>query len=273
MNAVRLRLRISLAIMMFVLVLGTFVFTILEGRSFFDALYFSVVTMATVGYGDIIPVTKAGKILVLFVIIGGVGTFMSVLANATELFIEKRDEEHRSLKINMISGLFFSEIGDSLLSHFLSLDENREELKNILMISAAWKDDEFKKARIVLKEHKSSIIAQNEDLEPLDRLLDDKKDFLLRLLENPTLLEHGSFTEIIRATFHLREELSSRRKYTSLPAADLKHISGDMERVYRLVLPVWISYMDHLRSHYPYLYSFSVRVNPFKDDHSPVIQA
>lgn len=271
MNAVRLRLRISLGIMIFVLVLGTFVFTVLEKRPFFDALYFSVVTMATVGYGDIIPVTRAGRILVIFVIIGGVGTFMSVLANATELFIEKKDDERRAMKINMISGIFFSEIGDSLLSHFLRMDENRDELKNMLQITSSWKEEDFKKIQVISKEHKAAIRARRDDLGPVDLVLDSKKDFLLRLLENPTLVEHGNFTEIIRATFHLREELSSRRNYASLPESDLKHISGDMERVYRLILPVWITYINHLRKNYPYLYSFSIRVNPFNENHTPVI--
>ena len=49
MNRVRLRLRISLVIMFSVFLFGTFVFSVFEKKSFFDALYFSVVTMATVG--------------------------------------------------------------------------------------------------------------------------------------------------------------------------------------------------------------------------------
>ena len=271
MNRVRLRLRISLVIMFFVLLLGTFVFSVFEKKSFFDALYFSVVTMATVGYGDIIPVTRPGKILTLVVIIGGVGTFMSVLANAAELFIEKRDEESRRMKINMISGLFFSEMGDSLLSYFLHLDRKRDNLKSDLLVSPDWKEDDFTRARRLFSAHKPGIQIQQGDLEPLDRILDGKKDFLLRLLENPTLQEHGTFTEIIRATFHLRDELAARRGLPSLPETDLRHISGDMERVYRLLVPLWIHYMNHLRVNYPYLYSFALRVNPVSDNRAPVI--
>ena len=38
-----------------------------------------------------------------------------------------------------------------------------------------------------------------------------KRDFLLRLLENPNLLEHDSFANLLLAVFHLTEELAQRR--------------------------------------------------------------
>lgn len=41
-------------------------------KNFFDALYFSVVTMTTVGYGDVIPLSQAGKLLTLLMIGTGV---------------------------------------------------------------------------------------------------------------------------------------------------------------------------------------------------------
>jgi voltage-gated potassium channel len=47
----------------------------MENRSFVDAFYYIIVTMATVGYGDIVPTTPAGKILAIVLIITGVGTF------------------------------------------------------------------------------------------------------------------------------------------------------------------------------------------------------
>jgi len=61
MDPVRFRLRISFLVFLGVLVLGTVGFVVVEGKSFFDALYFVIVTMATVGYGDIHPVTISGK--------------------------------------------------------------------------------------------------------------------------------------------------------------------------------------------------------------------
>ena len=46
--------------------------------------------MATVGYGDIHPVTASGKLLAILIIITGVGTFLGVIANTTELMLNRK---------------------------------------------------------------------------------------------------------------------------------------------------------------------------------------
>lgn len=55
---------------------------------------------------------------------------------------------------------------------------------------------------------------------------------LLRLLENPNLLEHESFTDVLWSVFHLAEELEHRPDVTRLSKSDLAHLSGDMRRAY-----------------------------------------
>ena len=99
-----------------------------------------------------------------------------------------------------------------------------------------------------------------------------KRDFLLRLLENPNLLEHDSFTDLLWAVFHLTEELSHRVDVKQLPEADYEHLSGDIERAYRLIISEWLDYMKHLKSNYPYLFSLSIRTNPFDQDASPEVR-
>ncbi|WP_374331232.1 potassium channel family protein [Aestuariivirga sp.] len=53
---------------------------IVEGWSFLDAVYFSVVTIATVGFGDLAPQTVPGKIFTIVYIIAGIGLFASAVA-------------------------------------------------------------------------------------------------------------------------------------------------------------------------------------------------
>ena len=65
-----------------VLGIGTVFYRFVEGFSWIDAYYFSVVTLATVGYGDLAPRTPAGKLFTTFYIFVGVGllaTFFSFL--------------------------------------------------------------------------------------------------------------------------------------------------------------------------------------------------
>ena len=105
--------------MLGILVLGTVGFTLAEDLPLYDAVYFSIVTVTTVGYGDISPHTPLGKVLAIFLILGGVGTFMGVVANFTEMLLSRREKAARELKLYMVEGIFFSELGSDLL-HLLT---------------------------------------------------------------------------------------------------------------------------------------------------------
>jgi len=94
---------------------------------------------------------------------------------------------------------------------------------------------------------------------------------MLRLLENPNLLEHDSFTHLLWAVFHLTEELSNRRSVKDLPDSDYEHLSGDIKRAYVLLLSEWLDYMRHLKRNYPYLFSLAMRTNPFDPAASPIV--
>jgi voltage-gated potassium channel len=72
--------RYLLALTLFTITLGTIVYHLVEKLSWVDAYYFSVITLATVGYGDITPHTTFGKIFTTFYVLIGIGiitTFIS----------------------------------------------------------------------------------------------------------------------------------------------------------------------------------------------------
>ncbi len=62
---------------LFILLMGMFAYRYLEGWSYVDALYFSVITLTTIGYGDFSPQTTEGKLFTIFYIILGVGIILS----------------------------------------------------------------------------------------------------------------------------------------------------------------------------------------------------
>ena len=62
-----------------ILGLGTVVYRYLEGWNWIDALYFSVITLTTVGYGDFSPATDAGKLFTIFYILIGIGIILSFI--------------------------------------------------------------------------------------------------------------------------------------------------------------------------------------------------
>lgn len=262
------RLRVFLIVMAAVFVAGALGLMWVEGLSLGDAVYFSLVTITTVGYGDIHPLTPAGKFLTIILILGGVGTFTGAVANATELFLNRREKRLRLEKLHVVMGVFFSELGIHLLSRFAGADAGRIDLEDRLKISGDWSEDAFAQAMVELTRHKFEVDVAAVDLTQLRTLLDRHGPLLLRLLENPALLEHEAFTETLRTIFHLREELLHRTRLDGLPQADVTHLGLDVKRVYRSLALQWIQYMLHLKENYPYLFSLAARRNPFREDAS-----
>jgi hypothetical protein len=60
------------------LMVGVLVYHWLEGWSFIDALYFCVVTLATIGYGDLTPTTSLAKLFTVFYVINGIGILVGL---------------------------------------------------------------------------------------------------------------------------------------------------------------------------------------------------
>jgi len=67
------RLLISISIFIVVILLGAFVYHKVENWRFLDSVYFTVVTVTTVGYGDFYPQTDTGKIFTIFFSFFGIG--------------------------------------------------------------------------------------------------------------------------------------------------------------------------------------------------------
>jgi len=272
MDALRFRLRVFLALFLVIMILGTLGFMHTEGFSLLDSLYFSIVTVATVGYGDIHPVSQGGKFLAILLIICGVGTFLGVVANATEIFLERREKHLRMQKVHMVMGLFFGEAGTRLLNFFAAFDPRLDTIREKLLVTGDWSEDQFVQVSKEVKGYRYSVDIQRGDLEGLRSFLAGRSDFLIRLLEHPVLLEHESFTELLRAVFHLREELLSRGDLSRLPESDYAHLAGDIRRAYTFLVHQWLNYMRYLKENYPYLFSLSMRTNPFDPGASAVIK-
>lgn len=194
--------------------------------------------------------------------------FVTIVINQ---LLAKRAKMAKLNKLNMIIGAFFSEVGLALLKSFASFDQNVEELGRELGQTQEWSTKDYDELEKYLRSHQMAIEARQGDLAGLRQLLMDKRGFLLRLLENPNLLEHESFTDLLWGVFHLGEELTHRTDVANLSRSDYKHIGGDIQRAYELLLAEWLAYMDYLQRHYPYLFSLAARLNPLNPQASAEI--
>jgi hypothetical protein len=182
-----------------------------------------------------------------------------------------RSKQERLEKLNMVIGVFFSEVGTKLLTYLSDFDPQLEAIKGDLLVGKDWKEDEFKELITKLKSYEYSIEVGKIDMNQLSCFLLKKRDFMLRLSENPNLLEHETFTELLRAVFHLTEEFANRKDINRLPPLDREHLAGDVKRVYGLIVIEWVNYMNHLRVNYPYMFSLAMRTNPFDQKASAMI--
>jgi len=272
MTEVRRRLQIFLLIFIGITVLGTIGFMHFESLTFTDAFYFNIVTMSTVGYGDIYPTVPASRLLSILLIVLGGGSFLGVVANGTELILLKREARNRMRKINMVLGIFFSETGYQLLNIFARCDMEIENIRGHLVVTTQWTEAHFISARRQLKKHNFNLDFDDLlELKDLRDFLTSQRRSLISLLENPAIIEDETFSETLLSVFHLTDELNSREAFDDLPDSDIRHLTMDMSRAYRFILEEWLYYLQHLKVHYPYIFSLAIRKNPFDSHASPVI--
>ncbi len=270
MNAGDKKFPIYLLLLVAVFLLGSVGLAHLEGLSFFDAVYFIIVTVATVGYGDIVPTTDGGRFLVMVLILAGVGTFLTVVAYTIELMISRNDLRSRQRKVRMIIGVFFSEVGVPMF-HLFKPGVSSFQQDDDLLVKNGWDKKQFLAARKRLLGRSFGVDLMKLDRIALSRFLAEKRGFMIQLLQHPMLFDDEPFSDMITALSHLQEELSSRRDLAHLSQSDAAHLSHDCERVYRLLVSGWLEHMEYLQSHYPFLFSLSVRTNPFDPEASAEI--
>ncbi len=189
-----------------------------------------------------------------------------------ERLLSQREKRLLLNKLNMVIGMFFSEVGLELLRRFASFVTNAADLAAALEIKPHWSGKDFQKASEAASRFSYATRVERLALHELQDFLKAKRGFLLRLLENPNLLEHERFTDLLWAVFHLAEELGFRGdRIDDLPQADYEHLAGDLKRAYSQLAGEWILYTGHLKRSYPFLFSLAARVNPFSPSPSAII--
>lgn len=177
--------------------------------------------------------------------------------------LERQNLQHKFEKLNMVFGAFFSEVGNRLLREFARHDPQVNDLHQDLLINNSWDAASFKLNKEKAKEFAYMIDIERTDLIQIRDILLEHEDFLLRILENPVMLEHEAFTDVLMAVFHLTEELKNREHLEDIPETDLAHIRGDIKRAYSHMTLSWLDYIRYLKKEYPYLFSLAVRLDPF----------
>jgi len=138
-----------LAAIFFVAILAAFGVTLLESqtnaqfKNLSNGLWWAVVTMATVGYGDIVPVTPAGRLVAAIVIMSGVTLFSVFTAAVSSRVITNRLKEGKGLSKtsakNHIAILGWNPTGENIIEAIR--DEAIRENRSIVLVNRMNPDD------------------------------------------------------------------------------------------------------------------------------------
>ena len=94
----------ALAIAAILLFIGTFLFNYLEGWSYVDSFYFSVITLTTIGYGDLAPTTDTSKIIAALYAIFGIGVMIFIMGSVVGKYMF-RQKKYLERIVNKVSGI------------------------------------------------------------------------------------------------------------------------------------------------------------------------
>ncbi|MFQ5947925.1 MAG: potassium channel family protein [Acidimicrobiia bacterium] len=101
------RLQAAVAILTAILITGIAGYVLIEDMSILDALYMTLITISTVGYDEVTPLSDTGRYFTVVVIIAGVGTALYTAVTAVELGVERflGGEGRRKRMANQVSAL------------------------------------------------------------------------------------------------------------------------------------------------------------------------
>ena len=176
----------------------------------FEAVYWSIVTISTVGYGDITPTTEAGRVVAMFVIVAGIAVFSFTTSLIVTAFTEKLDEIKDMKIIDDVSKLkeFYLICGYGSVAKEVAkkLSKNSKVIileEDSLKVEQARKDgftalnydpgsiDSYKKLRIKVNTQVKAILClSHSDVENVYTALTvrsfNKEIFILSILINET---------------------------------------------------------------------------------------
>jgi len=186
---------------------------------------------------------------------------VSVMLNS---LMKRRAQQERREKLNIVVGSFFAEYGKDLLRYITKYDPHAESLaREVMHIEEMDEEKEIKEVKEKLKARKYTINMEKMNLQELKKFLMENREFSVNLLDNPVILEHETFTDLLWNVLHVTEELRKVYDFSSLSEEDRKDIHGDIENLYALLAYEWVNYVQYLRDAYPHIFVYETKTNPF----------
>lgn len=138
------QIKVAILFLLGVILFGSFGYMILEGWDFFDALYMTIISITTTGYSEVHPLSPAGRILTLLVIVVGVITIAYIGGRVAQFFVERYVFRRRRMlkKLNALRAHYiicgFGRMGKKICTElkenradFAVIEKNPDEIENL----------------------------------------------------------------------------------------------------------------------------------------------
>jgi voltage-gated potassium channel len=256
------KIRLYIILLFSILFLGSLSFSLIEGVSLVDAFYFILVTVSTVGFGDISPKTELGKILVLVIIVGGVGTFVRVLAGFSEMVFNRKNELRRQQKQRLVIGTFFTEFGNKLLYALSEYIMDLNKIRSTLIFNHDWNATNYVQVKDFIQKYPFETDLEIMDCDSLSRLMFFNKDVVINMLHNQVFLQQDGFTDLLQNLFHLYELLVNHDDITNVSDFEKQEIGDTLSLSFKSLLVEWLAYTEYLQKSNVQLFEYLLRRNP-----------
>ena len=170
------KILVSALILLIILSYGTSGYMLIEDSNLTDSLYMTVISITTVGFSEVIPLSPAGKYFTIFLIFGGVGFFLYIVSMITEAMVEGGLQSFLAgLKDHFIVcgfgriGKVISKILHENKRTFVIIENNPEEIKaieelNYLVLQGdSTSDDTLDKAHISTAKALIAVTSSDAD--------------------------------------------------------------------------------------------------------------
>jgi len=164
------RLIVGVCVFIAIVAGGVVGYAVIEGWSFLDSLYMTITTITTVGYMEVHPLSQAGRIFSIFLIVGGVGGALYILTTIVGYILEGQfgitmGRRRMKTKIAKLKGHFilcgYGRVGQEIAqvfseekTPFLIIDNNEETIAKaeeagyLCLLADATSDETLKEAGI-----------------------------------------------------------------------------------------------------------------------------
>lgn len=191
--------------------------------------------------------------------------FLPIHALVLGILIEEilvwREKREKKRKLNLFLGIFFRQMGVDFYVAMADMVANRDELDRLIVVDREWDHRRFRRTQLALQNFSLQMDADAEKLAAVFAILHEREKEIMDMTRNPNLWDFEELYRALVALFHLIEESRFRGRERQLISSVREHLAKDVGKALKMLLGLWLHYLEFLKGAHPVLFSFQAGVH------------